>query len=559
MLRSNNVAGLLLVLPVLAGGIVGCESYSKPTGVTAPITESGAPLAGSNSGGGNWHAGTPASAHTGAKAAPAAPAPAPAPKAAAAPAAAPAPAPAPAAAPVTGASVAYYPTGNRASSCLMIEKMVAGETAAGVPVDYVIRATNICGSKIDNVLVEDGKINGFNIASATPQPGTAGNNWSWNLGSLNAGESKTITIKGSFAQSGSYSTCGSGSYSVPVCMTVNVVAPALKLTKTAPAEGTPCDVWPVTLTVTNSGSGTARGVTLADPLPAGLKIVGAAPNFNVGDLASGQSREVKFNVQADKTGTFANTATATAQGGLTATSNTTSTVIKQAVLTIDKKCPDRLRIGQNMKFDIVVTNTGSAVATNTVVRDAIPAQARFVSATEGGAVSGTDVVWNLGNLNPGQSRTLSVTFSGGTQGALQNTASASATCANAVSDSCTVTLAGVPDIGTGIDDNDGVVNVGQPHNFAFTVVNQGQINLTNVKVVFTPEAGLEFVSTNAAGGATNAGGTQSVNVGTVNVGQRVTFNIVYRGTKAGDLILQTITTSDQTRAVRNDEQVNYVD
>jgi hypothetical protein len=90
------------------------------------------------------------------------------------------------------------------------------------------------------------------------------------------------------------------------------------------------------------------------------------------------------------------------------------------------------------------------------------------------------------------------------------------------------------------------------------VVNQGQVDLTNVKVVFTPEAGLEFVSTTAAGGA-QAGATQSVSLGTVKVGQRATFNVVYRGTKAGDLILQSVTTSDQTRAVRNDEQVNFVD
>jgi len=460
---------------------------------------------------------------------------------------------------MTGASVAYYPTGVRSSSSLMVEKLVTGEVAAGTPVDYVIRATNIGSGKIDDVVIEDGKINGFNIASAAPQPATDGNNWTWNLGSLNAGESKNINIKGAFAQAGSYSTCGSATYSIPVCMTVNVVAPALKLTKTAPAEGTPCDVWPVTLTVTNSGTGTARGVTLADQLPAGLKFDGATPNWNIGDIASGQSREIKFNVKADKTGTFANTATATAQGGLTATSNTTSTVIKQAVLTIDKKCPDRIRIGQNMKFDIVVTNTGTAVATNTVVRDAIPAGARFVSATEGGTASGSDAVWNLGNLNPGQSRTISLTLAGGNAGQVQNTASASANCANAVSDSCTVTIAGVPDIGTGIDDNDGVITVGQPHTFTYTAVNQGNTDLTNVKVVFSPEAGLEFVSSTAAGGAQAAGGTQSVNVGTLKVGQRVSFNMVYKGTKQGDLIIQSSTTSDQTRAVRNDEQVNFVE
>jgi uncharacterized repeat protein (TIGR01451 family) len=116
----------------------------------------------------------------------------------------------------------------------------------------------------------------------------------------------------------------------------------------------------------------------------------------------------------------------------------------------------------------------------------------------------------------------------------------------------------VPDIGTGIEDDDGVVDIGQPHTYRYVVKNQGQVELTNIKVVFKPDSGLEYISTNWAGGATNAAGTQSVMIGNLPVGASKTFSITYKGIKAGDLIIISETTSDQTRMVRNDEQVNYV-
>ncbi len=565
MVRSKNVNALLVALPLVAGGLVGCESYSKPGGVTVPIgggtgtgTSSGSTIASNNTS----HSSSNAAADKAAADKAAAAEKAAADKAAAdarARNAANANANAPAPAPMMGGNVAYYPTGVRSSSALMVEKMGPGEIAANTPIEYMIKVTNISSTRLEDVTIEEGQIGGFNVTGTNPPATQMGNKWGFNLGGLNAGESKTISVKGSFAKSGSYSSCADASYSVPVCMTVNVVSPALTLTKTAPAEGTPCDTWPVKLVVTNTGTGTARGVVIKDALPAGLSSVGGGTEFNVGDLAGGASKEVTFNVKADKTGSFANTATATAQGGLSATSNTTNTVIKQAVLTIDKKCPDKIRQGQNMKFDIVVTNTGTAVAQNTVINDAIPAGARFVSATEGGAATGNNVSWNVGNLNPGQSKTVSVTFSGGAQGQVQNTATASCTCAAAVSDSCTVTLQGVPDIGTQITDDDGVVNVGTPHTFRYEVKNQGQIDLTNVKVEMTFEPGLEYKSTSWTGGATANGGVVTWKIGTVKAGQIVSFNFIGTGTKSGQFVVQSVTTSDQTRAVRNDEQVNYVD
>jgi uncharacterized repeat protein (TIGR01451 family) len=453
-----------------------------------------------------------------------------------------------------GSNVAYYPTGVRSSSSLMVEKLAPAEIAAGQATSYQIKVTNISSSTLENVMINEAIPQGFSMTNSQP----AGNNGVFNLGSLAAGESKTITVNGSFSKAGSYGSCATASFTIPVCMTVNVVSPALAITKSSPATSLLCDSWPVKLVVTNSGTGTARGVSVKDQLPAGLTSDGKnMVEFPAFDLASGASREFTFNVKADKIGSYNNNATASAQGGLSATSNNTVTAVSAPMLTIDKQCPTQIRQGRPVTYNIVVTNTGNAPAANTVVRDPIPAGATFASATEGGALSGGAATWNLGTLAPGQSRTVSLTINAAA-GTINNEAFASATCAAEVKDGCAVSIQGVPDIGTGVEDFDGVRLIGDNHEFTYTVKNQGQINLTNVKMVATFDAGLQYVSSNAAG-AQGAGQTATFNIGTLAVGQTVSFKFTAKGTRAGDFVVQTVTTSDQTRAVRNDEQVNYVD
>ncbi|HLP83643.1 MAG TPA: hypothetical protein VK157_04780, partial [Phycisphaerales bacterium] len=212
---------LLCLLPLLAGGLVGCESSGKgPGAVTVPL---------GGGTGGSTVAAAPAAKPAAKADAPKAAA-TPAPKAAEAPKAA--SNVAPAAAPVaTGSSVAYYPTGNRASSSLMVEKIAPTEIAAGQATSYQIKVTNISSSTLENVQINEAMPQGFTMTNTQP----AGNNGVFNLGSLGAGESKTITVNGSFAKAGSYGSCATASFTVPVCMTVNVVSPALAITKTSPA------------------------------------------------------------------------------------------------------------------------------------------------------------------------------------------------------------------------------------------------------------------------------------------------------------------------------------
>ncbi|GEM_PF-1327747 len=71
-------------------------------------------------------------------------------------------------------------------------------------------------------------------------------------------------------------------------------------------------------------------------------------------------------------------------------------------LTISKiDSPDPVNAGSNLTYTITYGNTGAQDASGVVIRDTVPANTTFVSATNGGTLQGSDVVWNIGALSAG--------------------------------------------------------------------------------------------------------------------------------------------------------------
>jgi uncharacterized repeat protein (TIGR01451 family) len=72
--------------------------------------------------------------------------------------------------------------------------------------------------------------------------------------------------------------------------------------------------------------------------------------------------------------------------------------------------PAPVAAGGTLVYTINFENRGSAHATGVTVTDTVPAGLTFVSATAGGAPSGGNVVWNIGDLGIGGVGELEVTF-----------------------------------------------------------------------------------------------------------------------------------------------------
>jgi uncharacterized repeat protein (TIGR01451 family) len=74
-----------------------------------------------------------------------------------------------------------------------------------------------------------------------------------------------------------------------------------------------------------------------------------------------------------------------------------------------KLAPDEIQVGKPAIFEIVVRNTGSVAAHGVEVRDQVPKGTQLISTTpQAGRTEGSELLWDLGTLKPGDETTLEV-------------------------------------------------------------------------------------------------------------------------------------------------------
>lgn len=364
--------------------------------------------------------------------------------------------------------------------------------------NYAIGVTNTADISTRNVVVTDVLPEGIAYVSSNPAAKVEGQKLTWNLGEIEAGGKRdlAVTVKGS--KTGKFTNCAEvaaeAGLAGKACADTVIVAPALDLQKTAPAEVLLCDGITYTYVVKNGGDGPATNVKIADTLPQGLTANGqGAVNITVGTLQAGESKTFTQKVAVAKTGSYTNAATATADGGLKAEAKATTKVV-QPVLVIEKKCQEKAFIGRPINYEITVTNKGDTVSKATTLVDTLPAGAAFVSATDGGTHASGRVTWNLGDLAPGASKTVKLVANSTAAGTLTNSATASGTCADKVTSSCSTLVQGVPALLLEAVDNPDPIEVGGNVTYTITVTNQGTAEDKDISVVTMLPAELTFVS-----------------------------------------------------------------
>lgn len=222
-----------------------------------------------------------------------------------------------------------------------------------------------------------------------------------------------------------------------------------------------------TITVGNSGSSDAQNVSLSDTLPAGVTFISETqtngPTFTVitpavgsGGTVSGTiptlvagaaSRfvvVVRVNSAAANGSTITNTATASSTTTDPVPSNNTSTAPTAVVTSADLSAVKTVvggpfREGDNITWQVVVTNNGPSDAQGVTLTDAVPAGTTFMSApgvsgftTAAPAIGGTgNVVFSGGTIAAGGTRTFNIVVNAPEEGPVTNTATVSSTTSDA--------------------------------------------------------------------------------------------------------------------------------
>jgi len=273
------------------------------------------------------------------------------------------------------------------------------------------------------------------------------------------------------------------------------------------------------IAVTNRGDAVASDVSLLDNLPPGLTFRSATPtqgsctnvghqlSCNLGTLVKNQAAPVlvEADVSPGARGTLTNTATASATRPAPDSSNNSATATTAVQTNVDVGiaqivAPEPAIAGASFTYQLIVSNTGRSDATNVIVTNTLPAQARsvnFITPSQGtcSVVAGV-VSCNLGALHPATSATvvIQVTVDSSALSLLINIATVvSAEADVSAANNTTVRLSGMStrtDLAVSTVDIPDPVVANELLAYQVTVRNLGPSDATSVVLTDTLPAGL---------------------------------------------------------------------
>ncbi|MBN2581520.1 MAG: DUF11 domain-containing protein, partial [Planctomycetes bacterium] len=390
------------------------------------------------------------------------------------------------------ASAAAQPAG---SSGAVVTWVAPAEVLVGREFSYKLIVTNVTGQPLADVEVVSQSPEGFTLKGTEPAATVSGDTLVWKIARMEAGQSQTMTVTGSAAGTGAIKPCAHATCRLPqACTTIRAVQPKLELAKSGPAEVLICEPITYTVVVRNTGDGVATEVRVDDALPEGLTTEDGRNTvaFNAGDLKPGEAKQASYRVKASRRGTFDNTAKATSAEGAQAQA-THQVVVREPLLRLTKTGPEMRYLGREVAYTITVENTGDGPARSLVLTDTLPDGLTLISAGEGGQAGGGRVVWNLGTLEPGGSKAVSLTCRGDRIATVKNVAAATATCTDAAAE-VTTRIEGIPAILFEVVDLEDPIEVGKEETYKIEVTNQGSAVGTNISVSCTLPPEQDYVS-----------------------------------------------------------------
>ena len=276
-----------------------------------------------------------------------------------------------------------------------------------------------------------------------------------------------------------------------------------------------------------------------------------------GDLAPGQSKTLTSVLRASRTGSFDNTASASAAGGVEVDASD-SVKVTAPSLNVSCEAPENRFEGRPIEVCYTVTNSGDAVANGSALTVDVPVGAEFVSANNGGTLVGTQVQWNLGSLAPEGSEVVCATFRATTAGTVTMTGMATADCADSVSTVCSTEVKGIPAILLEVIDIDDPIEVGGTEEYQITVTNQGSAVGHNIRITCELEDSQEYVSAGGATPGSASGSTITLQpLPTLAPKAKASWSVRVRAVKAGDVRFKVTMLSDEiSRDVQETEATN---
>ena len=270
--------------------------------------------------------------------------------------------------------------------------------------------------------------------------------------------------------------------------------PALTLQKLAPAEIQVGRSALFQLKIKNVGRVDAHGVTVVDQIPDGTRFVDASPQatrdstgalvWNLGEMKANSETTVSVQLIPLTEGEIGSVATVAFQSKASV-----KTVCTKPVLTVEHSGPDNVLIGQSVSFDIKVTNNGTGIAANVMLEEDVPEELVHPA--------GSELEYEIGNLQPGESRQLRLTLQAKKAGVIENVLLVRGE-GNLLAEHRAPIEIIAPELKLGVS-GPGKRYLERQATYTVAVSNPGTAKATDVELVAHLPKGLKFINTNNHG------------------------------------------------------------
>lgn len=423
---------------------------------------------------------------------------------------------------------------------LMLEKTAPESATVGVPLDYKIYVRNEGDAPAYDVVVEDEISPGTEIEGARPQPDRdrATNRLIWKFAEIAPNQTEEITVRLTPTGEGTLDGVATVKFKSRVKATTIITAPKLRIEMTGPEEVKLGDEVAYRYVITNEGSGEARDVLVRTVLPTdgGLKHPqGRDLEYEIGNMAAGQQREIVLAVVAGEPGEYRADAIVSGAGGATDQAAWRTNIIG-AQLQIVRRGPKRRFVGKSATYENIVSNETKFDALDARIVETVPEGMRFKGANKGGTYDDQQrtVTWRINRLGPGRQEQLQIqlmpTDAGQRESVVTVYENAGLQSENYVS---TTVVEDLHNVGAQMSQLDGPVSVGETFGFTITIDNRGTADATDVELVVDVPQQIEVLGAGSKTNQAKLSGNNQVQYSQIiriKPNERQTFELKLRGT-----------------------------
>jgi uncharacterized repeat protein (TIGR01451 family) len=446
---------------------------------------------------------------------------------------------------------------------VVIHKRAPDQVQVGKPATFVIQVQNVGVVEAADVQIHDRIPAGMTLIESTPQAQLDGDRLVWQLGALEPGGERTVSMQLVPEVEGELGSVARVSFEAAASVRTVSTRPALKITQRAPAQVLIGQQLEIELEVSNPGTGAATGVTLQTDVPDGLEHPKGRQLDNlIGTLGPGEIRRQVLRLRAVAPGQVNSEIRITGDDGLSAI-DTTAIQIIAPELAIQVEGPNRRYLERQATYQIHLANVGSAEATNVEIIAYLDRGFSFVGTEYQGQYDPNRhaVHWSLAELPPEARGAVPLTLLPIEAGERAIRLEARGDLNLISRHEKKVTVDAPAELTYSITDDADPIEVGSQATYEIRILNRGAREDGDVNLKVQLPKGLELVSSETDASTDGQGLVVFAPHAVIPAKGEVVHRIRVKGIQAGTQIVKAIVTSSQapTAVTKEESTTVYAD